>query len=1150
MEGKYIVDTSVVIEGVISKLINNKEISGKILVPKAVLAELEHQANLGQEIGSLGLEELQKLQGLKEKGIIELDFIGIRPNVYQIQYAKAGGEIDSMIRDLAYSEDAVLITADRIQSESAKATGVKVRFIEFERQSEKLSIEKYFDNTTMSVHIKDGTYVVGKKGLPGNWQLTQISDKKLTALETQNIAKEIIEKTRADPKSFIEIAREGSTIVQYKSYRIVIVRPPVADGWEITVVKPLKKLNLAEYNLPEVIAERIKTKARGIIVAGETGSGKCLPKGTKIYLTGNDIKKIEEIKVGDEVLTYDKNCKISSNKVKRCFKRSVNKTIDIITDFGKEIILTQEHPVLSFRAGIPTWVRAEELQIGEKIATVRKLDSNGKLQETKWLELLPEDGVLIELNEDIELKIALHEKFTGIKSKIIKVIEEHEGISSLEIYKIVQGYKEKTLCILLLNITKEGLILRSKSKPYTYKTSCTNSILKKGDKIPLKTLKKYLRDEEIYDLTDKIYKFDQWHICESIKPPKYLTKEVCELLGYYLGESLTKYGISTDSKFCRDRFVQLSKNIFDIEVCKERRVYDVYTDKYGTIEMFLNKCFSISKFKSEKRATHHKIPLSILKSPKIELASFLRAYFDTECYVHKDKGIEISSASIELIKNTQTALLNFNIQTTLRKKNINNKPYYLLYLYGYETIKRFNEEIGLVEKRQQIEYYLKNNRAGSPNKDTIPLGYLLNNVNERENLSIKYPYLKREFSHEYAQKMISLMSQKAISTLSIAELAIAELAASEYIQWDEVVSIADVNGYEEVYDIEVENTHNFLAGDVPFLVHNSTFAMAVGEYYCSDKKIVKTVESPRDLILPDEITQYSKNFTTSQEIHDILFLSRPDNIIFDEIRDTPDFKLFTDLRLAGSNCLGVLHSASPIDAVQRFIGRLETGMIPSVLDTIIFIEKGAIGKVLTLRMTVKVPNGMTEADLARPVVEIIDFITNKPEYEIYSYGEETVVIPISSSGGEKTSPAKSLAAKQIENEFRKYTSKAVAKIISDHKAVVYVPKDDIAKIIGKQGKTINEIEQKIGIGIDIEELEENGGGRDKTEGVEFSAKKSGNYILFYTKPNISVDVSVNGQFLLTASSSKNGEIKIKKKSKTGRTIEDALSSNRKIELKE
>ena len=188
------------------------------------------------------------------------------------------------------------------------------------------------------------------------------------------------------------------------------------------------------------------------------------------------------------------------------------------------------------------------------------------------------------------------------------------------------------------------------------------------------------------------------------------------------------------------------------------------------------------------------------------------------------------------------------------------------------------------------------------------------------------------------------------------------------------------------------------------------------------------------------------------------------------MRSTPDFELYTDLRLGGSNVLGVLHAATPIDAVQRFISRLDVGMIPSVLDTIIFIEKGQVGKILTIQMKVKVPSGMTEADLARPVVEVHDYLTNKLEFEIYSYGEETVVIPVEENGNENTDPSKKLAAKQIEKELRKYVDEVEVKVVSNGRAEIYVPEKDIARIIGKEGKTIMQIEKDIGIKLDVKEL--------------------------------------------------------------------------------
>ena len=90
--------------------------------------------------------------------------------------------------------------------------------------------------------------------------------------------------------------------------------------------------------------------------------------------------------------------------------------------------------------------------------------------------------------------------------------------------------------------------------------------------------------------------------------------------------------------------------------------------------------------------------------------------------------------------------------------------------------------------------------------------------------------------------------------------------------------------------------------------------------------------------------------------------------------------------------IGVVHATSPIDAIQRFVKRVELGMIPSIVDTVIFIENGQVAKVYSLNMSVKVPTGMTESDLSRPLVEIRDFFSGEVEYEMYTFGEETVVV--------------------------------------------------------------------------------------------------------------------------------------------------------------
>lgn len=326
----------------------------------------------------------------------------------------------------------------------------------------------------------------------------------------------------------------------------------------------------------------------------------------------------------------------------------------------------------------------------------------------------------------------------------------------------------------------------------------------------------------------------------------------------------------------------------------------------------------------------------------------------------------------------------------------------------------------------------------------------------------------------------------------------------------------------------------------------STFAQALAMFYLSQNKVVKTVEAPRDLNLPDSITQYAISHGDAQEIHDILLLSRPDYTIFDEMRNTDDFKLFADLRLSGVGMVGVVHATKPIDAIQRFVGRIELGVIPQIIDTVIFIKDGKIDKVLRLAMTVKVPSGMTEADLARPVVVVSDFTTREPEYELYSYGEETVVVPVSKAASK--SPALELASRQIENYFKRYSRNVEAEVVSENKCIVRVDKSAISEIIGKQGRNIDKIEKELGMSIDIQEI---GAVSSEGEMIEYTTKITKKSIVFYVEKkalNRDVDILIGGDYLLTAKVGSGGTIKIKKNNKIGRIISQALTAGEEVSL--
>lgn len=596
-------DTSAVIIGAISEILETEDIDyPEIIVPEAVVCELEHQANANRSEGIRGLKELQKLQKLQYEGELSISFKGKRPTNYDIKYAKSG-EIDSIIRDLARSEMGTLLTNDKVQAETAKAQGIPVYFFKQTYKEKPLSIEKFFDENTMSIHLKENIVPMAKKGTPGHVNFEVLSDKRYSYKDLKKIVDEILDKAKSDPKTYLESEKEGSFVVQSREYRISIAYPPFSEALEITIVRPVANISLDEYHLSEKLLERIKTSAEGILISGSPGAGK------------------------------------------------------------------------------------------------------------------------------------------------------------------------------------------------------------------------------------------------------------------------------------------------------------------------------------------------------------------------------------------------------------------------------------------------------------------------------------------------------------------------------------------------------------------STFVQAIANYYSSElNKIVKTMESPRDLQLPDEITQYAPLEGSMENTADVLLLVRPDYTIYDELRKNSDFNIFADMRLAGVGMIGVVHATRPIDAIQRISSRVELGVIPSIIDTSIYIENGKVTSVYETKMTVKVPTGMKEADLARPVIEVRDFETGELKNEIYTYGEQTIVMDIdlvngSQDGERQKSSVEKIAEKEILRKIRKLLPKKAkvdVEVTSPERANIYIPEEFIPKIIGKNGKRIAEIEEKVGISLGVEVIESKPVSKAPIEVDIIHTNKQIILDLGREKGRKNFDVYIGGEYLLTATTSKKGEIKIKRGIELSDFILDAI----------
>jgi ATPase len=592
---KFVLDTSIIIDGEITKMLEAgiMEQESDIIIPLAVLDELQSQASTNKEHGFVGLEEIKKMRELCTAKNISLRFVGQRPDLDDIRLAKHG-RIDAIIKDVAMHESATLITADYVQALVAEAQGIKAMHIRTPTKTTDLEFERYFDDTTMSVHLKEGTFPMAKRGKPGNFQLVKISQEKSTYHQLLNIIKEVSEASRVTGTGSVEISRSGATVLQFGNFRIAITRPPFSDGLEVTIVRPIIRLELEDYNASNKLMERLSGKAEGVVIAGPPGSGK------------------------------------------------------------------------------------------------------------------------------------------------------------------------------------------------------------------------------------------------------------------------------------------------------------------------------------------------------------------------------------------------------------------------------------------------------------------------------------------------------------------------------------------------------------------STLASSVAQFYTKRGKIVKTFESPRDLQVPDEVTQYGPLEGSFEKAVDILLLVRPDYTIFDEVRRAQDFEVFADMRLAGVGMVGVVHASSPLDAIQRFMGRVELGMVPHILDTIIFVREGSIKKVYELTLTVKVPSGMTEADLARPLVEVRDFESGVTEYEIYTFGDENVVVPVLklAKGGRMESGVHKLAQSKIMDIVRRFDPSAEVNVISDNKVQVRVSKEAAPRVIGKGGSTVSELEEMLGVKIDVE-------AKTPTLGkeIEFDISETSSSINILVHDDIighTVDVYVEDEYILSSQVGKKARVKIDKRSESGKKILNAI----------
>ena len=262
------------------------------------------------------------------------------------------------------------------------------------------------------------------------------------------------------------------------------------------------------------------------------------------------------------------------------------------------------------------------------------------------------------------------------------------------------------------------------------------------------------------------------------------------------------------------------------------------------------------------------------------------------------------------------------------------------------------------------------------------------------------------------------------------------------------------------------------------------------------------------------------------------------------------------MRLAGVGMIGVLHAENVHAALLRFLSRVDFGTLPRVVDTIVIVEVGEIAHIYDLEFGLRVPDSIPGTGAVTPVVTVVDAATGLAALEIFRHDGELVIMPFSvpvpASSPSRVEPVQerlpAVAAeergggRQIEREFQReigrFTDGPVeVRMLSDTKAVVYIDDKDVPAAIGKGGKNVAAIVNRIGVGIDIrarseaaapapaEAEEELGEG-----GIRIRTDRRTLAIIAPDQSGRIVDVFAGKEYLFTATVNESGEIHLARNS--------------------
>jgi len=620
---------------------------------------------------------------------------------------------------------------------------------------------------------------------------------------------------------------EEGTVAETMEGEYTVEEPVVVleDGAEITMLQewPVRKARPVDEKrtprTPLVTGQRILdtlfpiAKGGTAAIPGPFGSGKCVTPETPVMLADGETVPIEElfeslagekteeegealVEAEAEIMTFDEDAgEIRPASISHVYRGSTDRLVRVRTASGRELEVTPAHKL--FRMGGDLRVDetpAGALEVGDSLVMPRRLDVDGTNATVDPYELVTEARAVEEAaHETVEEAV---ESFKGSK----KELAEETGVS----YDVFMNYA--------LGRTNPTLSFVADLCDATDVDRPSVRLVKPGSN------------------------------GKTAAVPETVDERLAELLGLVLSDgSLTEKSVRfhNNDADMRDRFAELADDLFDVAVA------ETVHNTVETVEVrsvVVSSLLSALGVPETDKSVSAEFPDSVARGSDEVVAAFLRGYYLGDGSF-SGGTVEISTSSDRMASGLTYLLGRLGVLFRVRERENSTR----VSVTGVDELGMLYDSLSCSgvfehEKVENVGEYAETTTANT-NVDTVPVGAdTMVEIAEAASYAEfadegvethNYTGLGQEPSRDAFGGIEDVLADGG-STVAERVSGVADMLSDAF--FDPIVEVETVEEERTVYDVTVPETHNFVGGDVPAVLHNTVTQHQLAKW--SDADIV------------------------------------------------------------------------------------------------------------------------------------------------------------------------------------------------------------------------------------------------------------------------------------------------------------------------